>query len=30
MGMLAAPIDHIADLFRKFPDEVISPNPSKK
>ncbi|KAH7081432.1 hypothetical protein BKA63DRAFT_530473 [Paraphoma chrysanthemicola] len=30
MGMLAAPIDHIADLFRKFPDGVISPNPSKK
>ncbi|KAF1915877.1 hypothetical protein BDU57DRAFT_594730 [Ampelomyces quisqualis] len=30
MGMLAAPIDHIADLFRKFPDEVVSPNPSKK
>jgi hemerythrin-like domain-containing protein len=30
MGMLAAPIDHIADLFRKFPDGTISPNPSKK
>ncbi|KAH7091361.1 hypothetical protein FB567DRAFT_558298 [Paraphoma chrysanthemicola] len=30
MGMLAAAIDHIADLFRKFPDGVISPNPSKK
>jgi len=30
MGMLAAPIDHIADIFRKFPDETISPNPSKK
>jgi hypothetical protein len=30
MGMLAAPIDHIADIFRKFPDGVISPNPSKK
>ena len=30
MGMLAAPLDHIADIFRKFPDNTISPNPSKK
>lgn len=30
LGMLAAPIDHIADIFRKFPDNTISPNPSKK
>ncbi|KAK1249770.1 hypothetical protein MKX08_009773 [Trichoderma sp. CBMAI-0020] len=30
MGMLAAPIDHLADLFRKFPDQKISPNPSTK
>jgi hypothetical protein len=30
MGMLAAPLDHIADIFRKFPDKTISPNPSKK
>ncbi|EMD58842.1 hypothetical protein GGP41_000639 [Bipolaris sorokiniana] len=30
MGMLAAPIDHIADIFRKFPDNTISPNPSTK
>ncbi|PNP37834.1 hypothetical protein TGAMA5MH_10319 [Trichoderma gamsii] len=30
MGMLAAPIDHLADLFRKFPDKTISPNPSTK
>jgi len=30
MGMLAAPIDHIADLFRKFPDDTVSPNPSTK
>ena len=29
MGMLAALIDHIADIFRKFPDGTISPNPSK-
>lgn len=30
MGMLAAPIDHIADIFRKFPDGTVSPNPSTK
>ncbi|KAK4111566.1 hypothetical protein N656DRAFT_780275 [Canariomyces notabilis] len=30
MGMLAAPIDHIADIFRKFPENKISPNPSTK
>ncbi|KAF2870069.1 HHE domain-containing protein [Massariosphaeria phaeospora] len=30
MGLLTAPIDHLGDLFRKFPNEVISPNPSKK
>lgn len=30
LGMLAAPIDHIADIFRKFPEEKISPNPSTK
>lgn len=30
MGLLTAPIDHIADLFRKFPDKTISPNPSTK
>jgi hypothetical protein len=30
MGLLAAPIDHIADLFRKFPDNTVSPNPSTK
>jgi hypothetical protein len=28
MGLLAAPIDHLADLFRKFPDKTVSPNPS--
>jgi hypothetical protein len=27
-GLLAAPIDHLADLFRKFPDETESLNPS--
>jgi hypothetical protein len=30
MGLLTAPIDHIADIFRKFPEGKISPNPSKK
>jgi len=30
MGLLTAPIDHIADLFRKFPEGTISPNPSTK
>jgi len=30
MGMLAAPIDHIADIFRKFPGNTTSPNPSMK
>jgi hemerythrin-like domain-containing protein len=30
MGLLAAPIDHIADIFRKFPNKTISPNPSTK
>jgi hypothetical protein len=30
MGLLTAPIDHIADIFRKFPNKTISPNPSTK
>jgi len=30
MGLLTAPVDHLADLFRKFPDKKISPNPSTK
>lgn len=29
-GLLAAPIDHIADMLRKQPDHSISPNPSTK
>jgi len=28
MGLLAAPLDRIADLFRKFRENTISPNPS--
>jgi hypothetical protein len=27
---LTAPIDHLGDIFRKFPDETVSPNPSTK
>lgn len=30
MGLLTAPLDHLGDLFRKFPDKKISPNPSTK
>jgi hypothetical protein len=30
VGLMAAPIDHLADLFRKFPDDTTSPNPSTK
>ncbi|KPM41643.1 hypothetical protein AK830_g4888 [Neonectria ditissima] len=30
MGLMTAPIDHIADIFRKFPNKTISPNPSTK
>ncbi|KAF2751351.1 HHE domain-containing protein [Sporormia fimetaria CBS 119925] len=30
MGLLTAPLDHISDIFRKFPDKTINPNPSTK
>jgi hypothetical protein len=30
LGLLVAPMDHIADIMRKFPDKTISPNPSTK
>jgi hypothetical protein len=30
VGLLAAPIDHLADLFRKWPDTSGMPNPSTK
>jgi len=30
VGLMTAPIDHLADLFRKFPDKTKSPNPSTK
>jgi len=28
VGLMTAPIDHLGDMFRKFPDETASPNPS--
>jgi hypothetical protein len=30
IGLMTAPIDHLGDLFRKFPDKPASPNPSTK
>jgi len=30
MGLITAPIDHVRDIFRKFPNKTISPNPSTK
>jgi hypothetical protein len=30
IGLMTAPIDHLGDLFRKFPDNTVSPNPSIK
>jgi hypothetical protein len=30
MGLLTAPIDRLADLFRKFPEGKVSPNAPKK
>lgn len=30
MGLLTAPIDYVADILRKFPDQTISLNPSTK
>ncbi|CAG8014446.1 unnamed protein product [Penicillium nalgiovense] len=30
VGLLAAPIDHLADLFRKWPDTSGMPNPTTK
>ena len=28
--LMTAPIDHLGDLFGKFPDDSVSPNPSTK
>ena len=30
VGLMAAPLDHLGDMLRKFPDKAISPNPSTK
>ena len=30
VGLLTAPIDHLADLFRKWPETSTMPNPSTK
>lgn len=30
VGLMAAPIDHLGDMLRKFPDKTVSPNPSTK
>lgn len=30
VGLMTAPIDHLMDLFRKFPEQKVSPNPSMK
>ncbi|OOF92541.1 hypothetical protein ASPCADRAFT_133544 [Aspergillus carbonarius ITEM 5010] len=30
VGLLTAPIDHLADLFRKWPHDTTMPNPSTK
>jgi hypothetical protein len=30
VGLMTAPIDHLGDLFRKFPEKTVSPNPSTK
>jgi hypothetical protein len=30
VGLMTAPINHLADLFRKFPNKTVSPNPSTK
>lgn len=30
VGLMTAPLDHLGDLLRKFPDETVSPNPSTK
>ena len=30
VGLLTAPIDHLADMFRSWPDTSTMPNPSTK
>jgi len=29
-GLMTAPLDHLGDMLRKFPDKTVSPNPSTK
>lgn len=29
VGLMAAPMDHLGDLLRKFPERTVSPNPSR-
>jgi hypothetical protein len=29
VGLMAAPMDHLGDLLRKFPEQTVSPNPSR-
>lgn len=30
VGLMTAPIDHLADFFRKWPEDTVNPNPSTK
>jgi len=30
VGLMTAPLDHLGDLLRKFPEKTVSPNPSTK
>ena len=30
VGLMTAPIDHLADMFRQWPDTATMPNPSTK
>lgn len=30
VGLMMAPIDHVADFFRKWPESTANPNPSTK
>jgi hypothetical protein len=30
VGLMTAPLDHLGDMLRKFPDQTVSPNPSTK
>lgn len=30
VGLMTAPIDHLADFFRKWPEKTANPNPSTK